>query len=444
MLSPELPHEPGALFSDIRLAGCDTVVAAVSGGGDSLALLLLLHDHLEHLSGAPALLAVTVDHGLRPGSGEEARAVGRLAAAHGIAHRLLRWEGPKPSTGISAAAREARLALLAQAAREAGARFVLTGHTADDQAETLSMRLARGAGRGTAGMAPATLYDGDVWIVRPLLAVRRGALRAFLRERGIAWAEDPTNRDRRFERARVRQDLDEPAIRELIASARKAQAAREETGRSAASIVARAAERPVPGLLRLPLPAVRETAAGLYALRILLAVAGGTPHLPDEARTVAVLSRAGEGLRASLSRAVVTVSHGQLYLHRERRNLPAAALAGEVLWDGRYLVMAGEGTAGLVLAPYGRENAEEASLGDVDAPAGLLRSALATEPALWKNGDCLGLAGEAEGVSVRPVAGPWARLLPSFDSAPAGAVLDLLRGGPLPALPFHGHKEHMG
>src|SRR5690606_5645072 len=183
------------------------VVAAVAGGGDSLALLLLLHHFLKHLPAAPSVLAVTIDHGLRPESGAEAEAVGRLAAAHRIPHRVLRWEGPKPKTGIAAAARAARLSLLAKAAGQAGADLVLTGHTADDQAETLAMRLARGEGRGGAGIAPATLYDGRIWFVRPLLGTRRAALRTFLRERGISWAEDPTNIDRRFERARVRQDL---------------------------------------------------------------------------------------------------------------------------------------------------------------------------------------------------------------------------------------------
>src|SRR5215510_13862680 len=145
------------------------VVLAVSGGPDSVALMWLAARWRRGLKRGPRLIAVTVDHGLRAEAAREARDVKRLAKALAVEHRTLRWRGAKPKTGVPAAAREARYALLAKAARASGARHVATAHTLDDQAETLLMRLLRGSGiAGLAAMAPET-ERGGVWLARPLL-----------------------------------------------------------------------------------------------------------------------------------------------------------------------------------------------------------------------------------------------------------------------------------
>lgn len=211
---PVSPAETAELFSD--LARCSALVLAVSGGPDSTALLVLAARWRARLRRGPKLLAVTVDHRLRPGSAAEAKAVGRLAGTLKVAHRIVRWSGAKPATGLQAAARAARYALLAAAARRAGARHILTAHTCDDQAETVLFRLARGSGlTGLAGMAriaPLPVGGGrsgpaqrDIMLVRPLLGLSKARLIATLRAARIPFTEDPSNTDPRFTRARLRQ-----------------------------------------------------------------------------------------------------------------------------------------------------------------------------------------------------------------------------------------------
>jgi tRNA(Ile)-lysidine synthase len=180
-------------------------VLAVSGGPDSTALLWLAARWRSGLKRAPRLLAVTVDHRLRPRSRNEALDVARLAKALDVEHLTLRWNGPKPKSGLPAAAREARYSLLADAARKIGAAHILTAHTRDDQAETLMMRLARGSGlSGLAAMAREA-PRGAVTIVRPLLDVPKTRLIATLRKANIDYADDPTNRDPSFTRTRFRE-----------------------------------------------------------------------------------------------------------------------------------------------------------------------------------------------------------------------------------------------
>jgi len=191
------------LFADWKHVS--TLVLAVSGGPDSTALLWLAAKWRGGLKHGPKLVALTVDHGLRKESRREALDVARLARALDVEHRTLRWRGAKPKTGLPAAAREARYALLCDTARKIGAVHILTAHTRDDQAETVMMRLARGSGlSGLAAMARET-PRGDIAIARPLLEVPKAQLIATLRKAKITFADDATNRDTAFTRARLRE-----------------------------------------------------------------------------------------------------------------------------------------------------------------------------------------------------------------------------------------------
>lgn len=201
--APVAAGELDPLFGDLE--AIPSLVLAVSGGPDSTALMTLVAQWRASLRHGPSLLAVTVDHGLRPGTAAEARAVKELATQIGIEHRTVRWLGPKPSTGLQEAARHHRYLLLGAAARRAGARHILTAHTRDDQAETVLFRLARGSGlTGLAGMTRITAFE-DLLVVRPFLGLAKARLLATLQAAGVDYVEDPSNDDPRFTRARLRR-----------------------------------------------------------------------------------------------------------------------------------------------------------------------------------------------------------------------------------------------
>jgi tRNA(Ile)-lysidine synthase len=443
--------DPNRLFADIDFGPGQSVVVAVSGGGDSLALLTLLHRYLAP-AGEVRLVAATVDHGLRPESAAEAEQVGKLCVQLDVEHRILRWSGDKPASGLPAAARDARYRLLAEVADEAGATIIMTGHTADDQAETALMRRARGQGRGLAGMAPATLLDGRYWIVRPLLEARRAALRDFLRAEGIEWIDDPTNEDAAYERARARIALADPAeFRHTLETVRVTADQRLLHGERAAALIGSNASMPSPGLIQLApgFGAETDPAAALYALRILFAVAGGREHLPDVGRTASLMKRfEGGPVRATLAGTVVDKREAGTFLHRESRSLPGPETIsdGEV-WDGRYRLDTLDGYRPVEVAPLGRKlAAEQEARQDERCPRSLRRAALAAQPALWRGAECLGRLGDQPLCAVHstPLAAPWTRFLPSFDLAPAHAVLVLIGGNMPPALPYRGQESAEG
>lgn len=194
-----------ALFAP--LVGRRGIGLAVSGGGDSLALMLLAARWAKGRDDAPAIFVYAVDHGLRPEAADEAAEVVALAARYGLRGRALRWEGDKPETGVQAAARAARYRLIGAAMARDGADLLLTAHHMEDQAETVLMRLAHGSGvEGLRGMAAYSTVEGCA-VYRPLLNVPRTVLRRLVAEEGLVPAEDPSNTDLDYERVRWRQLL---------------------------------------------------------------------------------------------------------------------------------------------------------------------------------------------------------------------------------------------
>ena len=226
MLNLARPDLPGRDDLPALFAGLDAapMLLAVSGGPDSMALLHLAASWRAQAGGGHPLHVATVDHGLRPEAAAEAAMVAAASAVYGLPHATLVWEGDKPATGLQARAREARYRLLGAHARALGAPFVLTAHHADDQTETVLMRLGRGSGvAGLAAMRRVTPLVDGVALVRPLLGLTKLELEAVCREAGLATAADPSNRDPAFLRVRLRAQaaaaaglgLDRPALLRL-------------------------------------------------------------------------------------------------------------------------------------------------------------------------------------------------------------------------------------
>ena len=185
----------------------EVVAVGVSGGADSLALVLQAAEELAVFG--RKVVALTVDHGLRPTSRLEAEYVAGLMQKYGIEHHILTWTGKKPTTGIEEAARQARYTLIAEWCSQNNVHVLLTAHHAKDQAETFLMRLQRGSGlEGLCGIREYSVREGLV-ILRPLLAVNPENLRDYLRQRAIVWVEDESNRDTTFLRGKIRQYLPE-------------------------------------------------------------------------------------------------------------------------------------------------------------------------------------------------------------------------------------------
>ncbi|MDR3511265.1 MAG: ATP-binding protein [Caulobacteraceae bacterium] len=325
------------------------VAVGLSGGGDSLAALLAARAWAAR-SGRP-LIALTVDHRLQAASGGWTRFAAETAARLGAGFRALAWEGPKPATGLAAAARLARHRLLADAARQAGAGVLVLGHTADD---LLEAEVMRGWGSSLGAMrewspSPVWPQGRGLFILRPLLGQRRAALRAWLASLGERWIDDPANDDLAQTRARARAAL-----------AGGGEAPDPATDDPDAACLAAAVVAVGGGALRLDRAALASAPAAA-ARRVLAAAAlsaGGGPRPPRSARLEALRARlAAPGpVRATLCGARVIGEAEAVLVARDAGEARRGGLApidlppGEaVVWDGRFEITGQR--AGLAVRP---------------------------------------------------------------------------------------------
>ncbi|ESQ75548.1 tRNA lysidine(34) synthetase TilS [Asticcacaulis sp. AC402] len=311
------------------LNGNGTLGVAVSGGGDSVALLYLLAEW-----GRRPLHVFHVNHGIHPDSGQWAHSVAVHADRLGLAFTGLAWTGDKPATGLSAAARTARHALLADAARAAGIRVLCLAHTADDIAEAAYMRdLGSNVGSPqTWSPSPAWPQGRGVFLCRPLLGHSRAGLRDFLRARNLTWIDDPANDNPLSLRARARQALagqaPEPARQgKRVMRAEVEGLLHDPEGWAALGLLRFDAE----AFRRLP----RE--AALHLLVTAAVCAGGGDRLPRGPSVERLYGAMSDGQAHTLAGARIRQTRGIIHVFREAGDIGRhGPPRQEAVWDGRF------------------------------------------------------------------------------------------------------------
>lgn len=388
-------------FSDIA----KRIGVAVSGGGDSVALLHLAV-RWSVQTGHP-IEAVTVDHGLRADSRAEAEGVAALCTSLGISHSILDWQREEGAGNLPAAARDGRYALMAAWGQERGIGAIVLGHTLEDSAENFVMRLGRASGLdGLAEMA-RDFERFDMCWARPLAGAARGDLREYLRRHGVAWVEDPSNDDPAYLRSRVRAAL--PALAELGVSAPSIQASAEALRASRGALmhyvrkeVAVHVRQEGGDLLiaqdigaHVPRDVVRRIT------RAAVQWVGGGDYAPRRSFSGVLSDDLGAQARLTVGGCLIMQRKGAYRITREFDAVKDLVSGVDALWDGRWRLI-GPQEAGLEVRALGE------SIRDVPnwRETGVRRAILTASPAVWRGKTLVAapLAGYNEGWSAQIVA----------------------------------------
>lgn len=343
MLTPA-PPDPAFDIAMRRLGPFERkprIVAAVSGGRDSMALALMAKAWTDARGGD--LLAVTVDHRLRPESADEAAEAGVRLSRFGIPHRIIVRAGPLAAGNRQAAAREARYRLLARACRDTGALHLLVGHHLEDQGETAAMRAERGSGdHGLAAMTPLSELP-EMRLLRPLLARPRCDLEAYLVRLGVEWTDDPTNLEPSSARARLRAAMTAAQLGNMGCEAAERASSRRLQEEKVAELLVQTVELHKSGIARIDVPRMLASPVGEAALGRLIATVGGRVHPPRSARLAGLAARLTEtASAATLGGCALIPARSGWWCGREAgriREVLKLGPGGQGLWDGRFRVV---------------------------------------------------------------------------------------------------------
>jgi len=383
----------------------DRVGVAVSGGGDSMALLHVAKCRSD-LAGS-TLEAVTVNHGLRPEAAGEAAMVAAFCAEHGIPHTILEWDGAAATGNIAAAGRAARYRLMADWAKSRGIGGILLGHTEDDVAETFLMRLARKSGVDGLSLMDGRFERHGVQWSRPFWQQTRAGLRDYLRRHNVPWVDDPTNEDETHDRPKARKVLaalaplgiDSNALKSVALNMLGARAALEHYAVEEARRLVRFEDGDVvlPETARPPLPPEIERRLHNAALRYI----NGREYAPRRQALVDL----GMGLlsseRQTLAGCLVSKSKGEVRFAREYNAVKNHVVPLGQIWDSRWQIV-GPATKGATVRALGE------SLNDVPdwRDTGRPRNSLMASPAVFQGDRLIAapVAGLQNGFQARIVA----------------------------------------
>lgn len=372
---------------------------AVSGGSDSMALLHLFWRLQMHHVGT--VYAVTVDHRLRPEAAEEARFVARFCAELGVPHDTLVWDHGPIQGNLQDQARRARYALIGDWARGAGITDVVLGHTADDQAETFLMGLAREAGLdGLSGMRRSWTEAGLRW-ARPYLSASREDMRSYLVRHGLTWVDDRSNTDDRFQRVKARRALDALAPLGITAEGLAGVVTNLAIARSdlvhLALETASRITRTEAGEVVFDLRPWKTTGTDTRRKLLIAAVrwVSSADYAPRAEQIARLEASIWQGRDATLAGCKVTVTVAELRVSREPKTVAGLECPTDVLWDRRWRLTGPHDPALRIraLGPDGLRACKDWR------ESGLSRAALIVSPAIWRGEELIAapLTGKTNG-----------------------------------------------
>jgi len=402
-VTPDNDHTLQEAITAAAQASTGLVSLAVSGGGDSIAMM-----HLAAKAIDPARLSVfTINHNLRDDAHGEIALVRSQASKLGLQHRVADWHWDGVGN-LQASARSGRWEALGTLARRHEVGTIWMAHTEDDQIETFLMRLARGSGvDGLSGMAPQLRRDGVV-LARPLLGVTRQDLRSWLEQSGIGWCDDPSNDDTRFDRVRARQMADRLSDLGLTRTRVLQTVEHMQTARRSLRIAGRSFVKAHytqdQGDLILTHDAFDLLDADVPRRAFAAAIqwVSGGVHKPRFAQLLDAASRMSNGTKTTFSGCLLSPeANGSVRLAREAHATSQIAARNRIVWDGRWL-LSGPDDQDVIVKALG----DAVSLCPDWRDTGLPRTSLLASPSVWQDDVLIAapVAGFREGWTAQIVA----------------------------------------